>query len=177
MNPLAQATLKAGLVPADSLAELKRWRAPIDVPEVLPTPPETLEEAAAAISQALESEGFVMTRETDLGVFQQYLASQQVGTLCVHTDLNTAAIFPVSYGKTQLGEYIFPYRSEDIRDMMVNGQTYLSLLGGSPGAHPTNTTHIFFKDMRDVFYGSVRAFIVCTVSVVEVLPPVEKSDG
>lgn len=164
-NPLAEAAIKTGLIPAETLEEFRRWRAPIDIPEEVPEPPKTLEEAAEGIRQVLESQGYVLTRETDLNVLQQYLSSQTDGTLHVEVPkeagdefTTTQADFEVVYGKSMTGEYIFPWQGDNICSEMTNGLTYLS---------DGNGMKVFFKEVREIFYGEVKAFMLCTVSVID----------
>ena len=163
MNPIASAVLKAGLVDQKMFDELKRWGSPIELPEVLPEPSKSLTEAAQIIEEALQSEGYVLTRETDLEILGQYMATQRTGKLHVEVVavpdmlVGTEANFDISYGKTPLGEYIIGWRSESIKDEMTNGLTYLIEDGN----------HIFFKDVREVFYGDTKAFMICTLSTSE----------
>ncbi len=156
-NPLATAAIEAGLVDQASLDEMRRWRPPVDLPEQAPVAPASLEEASQRIEQVLQSEGFVITRETDLEVLQQYLHTQQQGTLHVEIlDLveeePRVADFEVTYGRTRVGEYIFAYRGESMAEEMTNG---LSCLVNAEGEK------IFFTNAREVFYGEVKAFMVC----------------
>ena len=41
--------------------------------------------------------------------------------------------------------------------MLTNGRTYLVV----------DDTHVFFKDVRELFFGEQKAFMVCTPSTVE----------
>ena len=166
MNPLAVAAVNAGLIDKVLLNEFKRWKTPIEIPDDLPDPPTTMEEAAAAIEQVLQSDVFVLTRETDLEMFRQYMKTQTVGSLHVEIAANpneplglevTVADVTVTYGRTTIGEYIILWRTESIRDEMTNGMTYLQ----------EGASRIFFKDVREVFYGDAKAFMVCSPSSVE----------
>jgi hypothetical protein len=168
-NPIATAVLKSGLVSKEQLAEFRRWRAPIEIPEELPSAPKTLEEVAETIEEALVSQGYVLTKETDLNLVQQYLATQTQGVLHVEVEvtpedvdallspLQTTADIPLSYGRTPTGEYILPYRGENISKEMTNGRTHLLV----------NGKRVFFSQADDRFYGDAKAFMVCTQSVVE----------
>lgn len=169
MNPLASAAVNAGLIDRVLLAEFRRWRTPIEIPDDLPEQPTTMEEAAAAIEHVLQSDSFVLTRETDLHLLRQYLKTQESGALHVEIPVNpeeplglevTTADFLVSYGKTSIGEYILPWRTESIALEMTNGMTYLEVSGRK----------VFFKDVREAYYGDMKAFMVCTVSSIEQAP-------
>lgn len=175
MNALAVAAVNAGLIDKVLLEEFRRWKAPIEIPDTLPEPPTTVEEAAAAIEEVLQSESFVLTRETDLEIFRQYMKTQTVGNLHVEIPADpeaplglevTTADFQVTFGKTAIGEFIIPWRSESIRQEMTNGMTYL-LVEDPPSALMNK---IFFKDTREVYYGDTKAFMVCSPSMVEVMP-------
>ncbi len=155
-NPLADAALKAGLIPVDILNEMRRWRSPVEIPEEVPETPSSLEEASKAIQDVLESHGYILTRETDLHVLDQYLHTQKTALLHVETadEEDTHAEFSVVYGKTPIGAFIFPWQGDSLRPEMSNGRTYLLAEG----------VRYFFSEVREVFYGSVKAFMICTVS-------------
>lgn len=164
-NPLADAAIKSGLIPPEALAEVQRWGAPINVPDEIPDPPKTAEEAAEKIREVLESQGFVLTRETDLNILQQYLSTQRAGSLHVQLPkeagdefITTEADVPVVFGKTRLGEYILPWQGENLRSEMTNGLTYLDEGQGA---------RVYFGDVREIFFGEFKAFMVCVVSTVE----------
>ena len=172
-NPLADAAIKSGLIPSDSLAEAKRWGAPINVPEKVPEPPKTVEEAAATMRTVLESQGFVVTRETDLQILQQYLSTQKSGMLHVEVPVEdgefdtTQADFEVMFGKTPLGEFIFPWRGESLQEEITNGLSYLKAFTLKPEGGAFDIHKIWFKEVREVFYGDVKAFMVCLPSRME----------
>lgn len=160
-SPLTLAALKAGLISQSTLEEFRRWGAPIDVPEGIPTkPPKTIEEAGQLIEEALQSEGYTIARETDLEVLHQYLSTQAQGTLHVEffssdPTKETEADIGVSYGVTPLGEFIIPWKSESIANELTNGACYLTSdrLAGA---------RIFFVQVRELFFGEQKAFMVCT---------------
>jgi hypothetical protein len=109
-----------------------------------------------AIRRAIDSEGYVLTRETDLEVLRHYLSGQQQGLLHVevfHKDptIESSADIPVVFARTPLGEYIVPWASESIADEMTNGITYLTTSGGK----------VQFSSVRELFFGDHKAFMVC----------------
>jgi hypothetical protein len=156
MNPLTEAVLKAGLVSPSMLREMKRISPVID-PEAEAEEPKSLEEAVKLIDDALQSEQYVLVRETDLEVVRQYADTVRTTVLHVEVEDGTESDMDVTYGKTPLGEFIIAWKSESIRDMMTNGLTYLV----------ENGTHVFFKDVRELFFGEQKAFMVCVPSTVE----------
>lgn len=156
MNPLTHAVLKAGLVSPSMLKEMKRFSSTID-PEAEPEEPKSLEEAVKLIDDALQSEQYVLVRETDLEIVRQYAETVRTTALHVEVDDGMKSDMDVTYGKTPIGEYIIAWKSESIRDMMTNGLTYLVEEGA----------HVFFKDVRELFFGEQKAFMVCVPSTVE----------
>jgi hypothetical protein len=166
MNPLATAVIKSGLLTQATLDEFRRWRPPVELPEEATPPPETIEEAAKCIEEVLQSEGYVITRETDLEVLQQYMTTQRKGELHIEIfvskdEPNRTADFEVYYGRTRSGEYIFAYRGDTMAEEITNGLSYLAIDEGDTGGK------VFFKETREVFYGTTKAFMVCS-------PPLEK---
>ena len=152
---MTQAVLAAGLVNQSQLEEMKRW-SPTLSPDAEASEPKTLEEAASMVARVLQSEGYVLMRETDLEVMNQFTATMTRGML--HIELgDEQAEFEVTYGRTPLGEIIISWRTESIKDAMVNGQTYL--IDGA--------SRVFFKDVRELFFGEHKAFMVCIPSLVE----------
>jgi hypothetical protein len=164
-SPITQAVLKSGLISKEQLAEFRRWKAPIEIPEKLPEPPKSIEEAAQAIEQALESEGFIISRETDLDILRQYLNSQKQGLL--HVEISTDDItveskadIPVTYGTTVYGMFILPWTSESIVEEITNGMTYLEVDWEVPGV-ATVKRRFYFEHVTELFFGQQKAFIVC----------------
>ena len=75
-----------------------------------------------------------------------------------------ASKFSITYGKTPTGEYIIAWRGEAISEMLVNGHTFLL---------EKDDTQIFFRDVRDLFFGETKSFIVCVPGLVK-RPDAEK---
>lgn len=159
MNPVAATVVKIGLLSRDQLDEFTRWKVPVEMPEgAVPKVP-TLEEASVAIEEALQSEGFIITRETDLEVLHHYLTTQRPGVLHIvvpNVDVTqeTEGDVEITYGVTPLGEIIIPWRSDSIAMEMANGQTYLS-------PKDSLSEKIFFKDIRELYFGAHKAFMIC----------------
>lgn len=117
----------------------------------------SLEEIAGRIEEALQSEGLVISRETDLEAVSDYLNSQLTGTLHVVVEADgqaEEADIPVNFGMNALGEYIIRYHSEGIEDVMTNGRTYLQ----------TKNFQIYFSNARELFFGDKKVFLVCKPS-------------
>jgi hypothetical protein len=113
-----------------------------------------LAEAALQLSQAVQNDELVV-RETDLDAVQTYLKTQKNGTLhleLVTADGNTTADFPITYGRTRLGEFIVAWSTDSIKDAMTNGSTSLLTAEGE---------RFFFDDVRELYYDETKAFMVC----------------
>lgn len=162
MNPLSVAILQSGVIDRGMLEELRKWGAPLEIPEDLPPPPETVADALILLEDALQSEGMVITRETDFEVFRQYIATQKGSSL--HYAAGGVEIdVPVVFGKIPTGEYVIPWKSESISDAMTNGETFLVDEGDA----------VFFSSTRELFFGDTQAFMICTPSSRE---PIEAAD-
>lgn len=160
-NPLAKAAVEAGLINQESLDEMRRWRPPIELPEVAPDAPNDPHEAAQRIEQVVQTEELIVTRETDLEVLPQYLRSQKKGILHVEIsgetidEPNRIAEFEATYGRTRTGEYVFAYRGDTMAEEMTNGLSYLQYDEGDVGGR------VYFATSRDVYFDESKAFMVC----------------
>lgn len=163
MNSIATAVLSTGLVDPQIIEELRRWGAlPTDLTVDGPAP-RTPEEMAVRIQSALESEGFVLVRETDLAILDQYTTTLSQGTLHLVLDVDAEmqdADVPITFGRTSLNEYIVPWRSAGIQEVLTNGMTYLI-----DGEH-----RVFFRHVRELFFGDTKAFMICIPSYIERAP-------
>lgn len=159
MSQLTNIILKAGILSPEALDELRRWRLPVGDAEPLgeyetvPTP----QSISASIAEAIEGEGYVLTRETDLEAIPQYLQTMQPALVHVVMEDGEQAEFEAQVGKTASGDWIMPWRSETITDLLTNGETFLKVKG----------KRIYFSQARELFYGQQKAFVVCTPSAVE----------
>jgi hypothetical protein len=158
-TPLATALVRAGLLDVNMIAELIRWKLPVDLPKVsLERDPVA---AALAIQQAIEDHDQVEVRETDLELLKLFLKTQTIGRLHVAM-MDETAEFEVAFGRTRCtesngkrvlsGDYIIPYRSESICEVMTNELTHLI----------DGRKKVFFSEAKDFFFGGTKAFMVCT---------------
>jgi hypothetical protein len=154
MNPIINAVLKTGLIDPAALTEMKRWGLVDQEAATNPEPPQSAVECHELIERALQSEGYVLTRETDLEAIQQYALTHRLGQLHLDNGDGDQADFPVSYGRTPLGEYVIGWRSESIAEMLLNGRTHLMADG----------KRVYFRDVRELFFGTKKAFMVCIPS-------------
>ncbi len=158
MHSIAVAVVKSGLLPEEALAEFRRWGHDVETPPPLPKAPE---EIVLALEQALQDEGLVLTRETDLEAVGNYLTQQREGVLHVvlgeggeraETDI------PCSYCFSKMGDYLIRWHADSIEDVLTNGETYLELGEGDING----PAKVYFNRVREVFFGDTKAFVVCT---------------
>lgn len=151
-SPLAAAIARSGILDEESLSEFRRWGLPIDELPIGPKPT-SVQELVLSIEEALQSEGLVIEKVTDLEAVQQYINTQAIGIL--HIQIGTeSADFDVPYGRNHLGEYLFPWKGDTVAEEMTNGTTYLV---------PSGTEDkIFFSNLRELYFGDNKAFMACT---------------
>lgn len=160
-SPLTNAVLKHGLISHAVLEQFRRWKVPVVIPDDTPTVPSAdVDEIALAISEVLEGDGLVLTRETDLQVLQYYFQTQRTGHLHMEimTDdptITSEADMEVTFGVTPVGDVIFPWKSESIAAELTNGMSYLT-------PNPLLEGRIYFQSVHELFFGNHKAFIVCT---------------
>ena len=171
MKPLAVAVIRAGLVPESTIAEMHRWKLPLhfitdeeleDLRKLQP-----LEEPlsiVSAIQDALDSEEQVRLQDTDLDLITIWInpANQVDGKLIlIDPDLNTKATAKCTFCRLPTGEIAFPWQGEPLLDVLVNGSSYLQEAG------PKKMVRHYFSDVREVFVGDTKAFVICSFSVEE----------
>lgn len=156
MRPLARAVVQAGLVSKDALIELRRWGLPVEVQEVEPIG--NLDEVVSIIRDALEDGSQVRIQESDLDVLRRFLdpEGQQQGHLRVKSPSGTTS-FPVVFCLTKMGEYVLPWKSESIFDMLTFGDSFLRY-DDEQGKEQV----VYFMDVRASYFGDQRAFMICT---------------
>lgn len=148
MNPITAAVLKAGLLTPAMLQEMKRISPAVIDHDAESGDTVSLEEAAELVNAALQSEKYVLLRETDLASIRQYLDTMRQGVL--HLSGADPEGIQVSYGRNTVGEYIIAWKSESIAELMLDPETYLD-----------TGEHVYFKDVRELFFGEQKAFMVC----------------
>jgi len=159
MSQITEIILKAGILSPEALREMRRWGLPVGEAEELKEleAPPTPESISRSIADAIESEGYILTRETDLEAIPQYLQGMQPGVLHVVLDDQGEPEFEVQVAQVSSGDWILPWHSDSITDLLINGQTYLRVKG----------ERIFFSQARELFYGARKAFVVCTPATQE----------
>jgi len=152
---VSEAVIKTGIVDENIVAEFTRWGVPLEVSgEGFIN---SVEAALAAINEALEGRDAVRVRQTDLNVLKQYLHTQKKGKLYIITE-DTKGTINVVFGRTSPGgEYIIPWRAESLDDILTNGLTYLV----------DDKKKVYFSSVKELYFGDVKSFIICTPSVRE----------
>jgi hypothetical protein len=160
MRPLAEAAIRAGLIDPEVLTQFKKWGlVPKDIEPVGASNPEEIVEE---LQEALESEDQVRLQTTDLDLLKYYLTpeNQQRGQIVlVHPETHQRAtrtvVFAVRslYGRDQ---YILPWMSDTVADMLTNGNSYLRWV--PPGAA---SKRIYLIEHDKIYLGDVESFLVC----------------
>jgi hypothetical protein len=155
MKEIARVAVRAGLVSPEMLAEFQRWTfLPANL-EADP-PPMTAGAAIQQLQRALEEEQVVLVPETDLDALQQYLKTMRMGIIrLVSTKEDPEFDVPVMYGVLTNGDFIIPYGSENIEELLTNGLTYLVVDGMA----------FFFSSIRELYFGETKTFLACRVQV------------
>jgi hypothetical protein len=158
---LADALAGSGALDPMVCAELSKMGLPVKVPAEKHIA-EDPDAAVIALEHALNSEDQVEVRITNLDILRDYLRSRRKGKLHVVTPEGEEGTFAISFGQTKRGEYIIPWQSEGIGELMTNGQTHLI----------DGRRKVYFHATQECYFGEARAFMVCSPS-----PREEKSRG
>jgi len=157
MKSLARISIQAGLVSPDMLAEFRRWgfvdEGTVKSEEV----PDTPEKLLHLLNAALEEEHMVIMKETDVDALKAYLDSMAPGHLHL-VEGDRSAHFPVTYGKLPSGEYLLPYRSDNVEELLTNTKTYLL---------DRDQMRVYFSEVRELFFGETKSFVACKPSMIE----------
>lgn len=163
MRPLAEAAIKAGLVDDDTLAQFKRWGM---VPKDLQPGAFEPQEAVEAIQDALDAEEQVRLQHTDLDLLRYYMepSNQLKGQIVlINPDLDQRATRTTTFAIRVLHgreEYVLPWMSESIADMLTNGRSYLRWSATDlPNGKASRRTYL--TNAQELYFGDVRAFLVC----------------
>lgn len=160
MPTLPEIIVNSGLIAPSVLQEMRRWGCVIpDNDELTATPPPA--ELLLQIDQAIQEAGYVLTRETDLDALRYFSQNIKTGDLYLDDGGAPLVIVSVHYAVMPTGEYLFPWPTDDMADVLTNGVSYLAT---NDNGH---TAKVFFNDGRDLFFGADRAFLMMRVSTKE----------
>jgi hypothetical protein len=159
-RPIIDAVVEAGLVPDTALDELARWGVHITAqrkPEL-----DNPQAVALHLMQALESDEQVRVDETDLDLLQRYLnPKHQLQGRLIIKEGKSHTTAPISFCLTSLGEYAIPWTDDETPEVLANGESHLKWDSAE------GKKDIYFSGVREVFFGSRKAFVVCTPSTLE----------
>jgi len=158
MRPLGVAVIRAGLVDTSVISEMQRWGLPIHIVEET----QVIRDADVVVrvlQDALESGEQVRLQDTDLDIVQKWVdpANQIVGKLVVK-DGEKRSTSKCIFCRTLMGEFAFPWTSESLADLLVNGESHLQY------SKDGEITKAYFIDVRELYIGDSKAFVVCLVS-------------
>lgn len=149
MTELAKVVALSGALDPEMLRELVRWRLPIEVPEEAPfTSPE---EAVAAIEEAQQDRDLVQVRATELDAVQQFNRTKQKAKLHLVAG-GESGTYDILCGLNDKDEYIIPWQSDSIVDILTNGESYLI----------DGRKKVYFADVVELYFGKKKAFVLCT---------------
>jgi len=150
-SKLVTAVVKSGLIPEDLIAQMQKWGMHVDVVDEKDIIHDPIK-VAEMIEEALTELDLVEVRSTDLDILREFLISNQAGTLVLkHPDTGEKASFSITYCQVR-GEYIIPWKSESISEMLTAEGSYLRAEG----------FRIYFNDIRELFFGNQKAFVACS---------------
>jgi hypothetical protein len=154
MNELAKLMIQSGVLSKEQVSEFQRWGMH-NLTEEAKFDLDKTQDAQAFLKQielALQKDEMVLVRETDFDALRNYLAHQHKGQLHLYTgDVKNDPI-EVTYSISKTGEYLLPWGGENIVELLANGKTYLV----------TDDDKVeFFYEIRELFYGDVKAFVAC----------------
>lgn len=160
-----QLIAKSGLIPEEMLQQFYKWKMVEDVGKI--DHPKTAQELVDRVARVLDEDGMALVRETDVDIVRRYFTTQQVGRLVLMTDGDPpqSTIFEVAYGRTLTGEIIFPWRGDSVANLMTNGWTHLLVEHTVKGLKVLQA--IYFCDVKEAYFGDMKAFMICQPSSVE----------
>ena len=149
--------LKAGIVPEGVVQEVSRWGG--DLPVV--TPVDDPREALELIREAVEGPDAVEIRQTDLDALNTWQTNKTKGRLYFTEGLKGKTTFvEVEYACDKPGNYLIPWRDDDISELMLDHSTYLKPMGGG---------RVHFMDVKSLHFGENKVFMSAVPSPTEEL--------
>ena len=160
MPTLPEIIVNSGLIPETTLQEMRRWGCVVPEADKLTATPSSAD-LLQQIDQAVQEAGYVLTRETDLDSLRYFTQNIRRGTLHLDDGGEPTVISEVNYAVMPTGEYLFPWPTDDMAEVLTNGSSHLQT---NDNGH---TAKVFFNDGRDLFFGTERAFLMMRVSTKE----------
>lgn len=157
MNPVSLMALKLGLISPEMREQFAQWGEVSDIEPVAAPSHEMIDEM---IERALQSDDVALPKVTNLECIQQFCSTQRLGKLFL-TMNGMKSEFPVVFGVSLFGDIILPWRSEDIRDVLLDPTSSYLEWETSEGRRS-----VIFRSIEDIYYGDVKAFMLCTPSAI-----------
>lgn len=160
---VSKAVIESGLLPKRLLEEFRKWGSPLALPEDLADSEALVSlNVIRVIEEALEEEGYQITRETDLEALQQYLQTQKIGILSLGLE-GERRDFQVAYGRLSgSNDILIPWRADGVQDVMTNGETYLKCTDETG-----QVFYQYFQDVTELFFGEQKSFMRCSLGQLE----------
>lgn len=157
MSELAKLMVRSGILKENQIEQFKHWG--MQGLEGKGEPLESVKEFLSEVELALQQQELVLVRETDFSALHDFLKKQHQGVLHLETGTTSSDVH-VAYTVSKTGEYIMPWAGENVSDLLANGQTHLV---------PEEGGAVYFCEVRELFYGQQKAFVVCRPSPSEPL--------
>ena len=161
MRPIATAIVRTGVVSREMLVEMQKWGLPVSL--IAEDDVATIHEAQQVVNiirDALEASDQVMIRDTDLDLLKLWIDpnNQREGRIFI-VDEGQKTSFKIIFCRTTLKEFVIPYKSDSIIDLLTNGYSHLKFTDDD-GEKRT----VFFSDVREFYLGDTKAFMICGAS-------------
>lgn len=161
MTDLATVLQQAGLISSDVVNEFRQWRR--DPTEVSDTPEELtpivatpeLTQFLRQLEEVLQSEGYVITRETDLDVLRHFVHKQEKADLYLSDKGVLQQVEKTPYCRNG-ASYVFACDPKDDGEFlyyMTNGESYLAVMKDE------KIEKVFFGDGTYLYLGKEKAFL------------------
>lgn len=158
MRPIATAVVRTGVVSKEVLIEMQKWGLPVDfvAEEKVPIIHEA-QQVVNIIRDALESGDQVRVRGTDLDLLGMWLEAdnQREGRIFIE-DEGEKTSFKIIFCRSSLKEFVIPYRSDSIIDLMTNGESHMKYTDDDG-----NKQTVYFSDVQEFYIGDRKAFMIC----------------
>lgn len=153
-KPVANAVIDTGIIDYDDVEQLRRWGLLTDAeahPEKYPTHKAVLKR----IREAVFSEDAVEMRQTDLDLAKEWEKDHSSCRLYVPVPEERSKVVGINieYHRTKMGDYIIPWTTDSIYDLMLDEETHLRVPG---------VGKVYFMNVEELFYGAEKAFMICT---------------
>ena len=153
-KPVTSAVIDTGIIDFDDIEQLRRWGLLAEAeshPENYPTHKSVLKR----IREAVGSEDAVEMRKTDLDLAKDWEKEHSSCRLYVPVpdERNKVVGINIEYHRTKMGDYVIPWTTDNIFDLMLDEETHLRVPG---------VGKVYFVDVEELYYGAQKVFMICT---------------